>query len=93
MKTTPINQPDFEIRLDDQQSLDEVVACHPKFFHLERMDNGAWWMAIETASGELFHINLSAKNSQKTLVEGFAESQGDAGTHRCTLCPKEKPDV
>jgi hypothetical protein len=38
---------DYEIRCNDDGTLDEIVACRPAFFHLEQMDAGHWWLRID----------------------------------------------
>ena len=64
-----------EIRLDDDGKLDEVVVEHAKHVHLERMDQGAWWMRIELADGSAIVVNLAARRPGTTLVEGIAERE------------------
>jgi hypothetical protein len=37
---------DIEVRLDHEGGLDEVLA-RDAYVHLERMDEGAWWMVAQ----------------------------------------------
>jgi hypothetical protein len=53
-----------EIRLNKDGSLDEV--CAPGF-HLEQMDTGHWWMAIDDDTGSV-HVNLHSKGKIRANV-------------------------
>lgn len=50
-----------EIRLNEDGSLDEVVAAAPRSVHLEQMADDAWWLCIETSDGHEIHIDLWAE--------------------------------
>jgi len=77
--------PSFEIRNNEDESLDEIVACHPTFIHIEQMADNHWWMAIETAEGHRLHINFSSKADVKALVE-VDEPTKEAPPHHCNMC-------
>lgn len=63
----------FEERKDDDGSLDEVVARDVKTFHLERMSDEGWWMALYLKDGTTYHVNLVGNKGTK--VEGWVEKQ------------------
>jgi hypothetical protein len=46
-----------------------------KFFHIERMDEGAWWMRLDLVDGRAVVIHLVSKNQEKIPVEGFVEEE------------------
>lgn len=48
-------------------ALDEVFAQNCQF-HLEQMDSGHWWMAVE-CGGKRVHINLHSKRKIMANVE------------------------
>jgi len=78
-----------EIRKNDDATVDEVIACHPRFFHLEQMADDHWWMAVNTDVDQEIHINLSAKSPIKALVEVQPESPPSrVAPHHCVLCSK-----
>jgi len=58
----------YEIRLNEDGSLDEVVASNPKSYHLEQMDTGAWWMCIDMADGTAIHVNLWTRENRRILA-------------------------
>lgn len=59
-----------EARYDSDGNLDEVVADDVSSFHLESLDTGAWWIGLTHQDGTVTHINLYAKNSSRTIVQG-----------------------
>ena len=61
-----------EVRLNDDGTLDEVVA-HGAYFHLEQMGAGHWWMVV-TVGDRAVHINLS---SSRKIMASY-EVCGDA---------------
>lgn len=74
------------VRYDEDGKLDEVCVgnsatpCEPlpespiRFFHLERMDKGGWWMRLDLADGRAVVINIYAKNRpDRTIVEAMVE--------------------
>jgi len=48
-----------EVRLNDDKTLDEVVATRAHF-HLEQMDDNLWWLAVE-GCGERVVVWLQAR--------------------------------
>lgn len=38
--------PGFEVRLNEDGSIDEIVTSRPCTFHLEQLDDGQYWMAL-----------------------------------------------
>ena len=58
-----VAQTKIEIRLNDDGSLDEVVAGNA-WFHLEQLNDNLWWMAI-TKGGETVHVKLFARGKIK----------------------------
>lgn len=55
---------------NDEGGLDEVFIEEPVNFHLERMDNGAWWMQVGLKNGRAVVVWLSADDQEKTTVAG-----------------------
>lgn len=47
-----------EARYNGDQ-LDEVVSGALTSFHLEQLDTGVWWMALEHPDGTVDHVTLS----------------------------------
>lgn len=44
--------------------VDEIVCKSPGFFHLEQMDDGHWWMALDSEDRKSnIHINLSTRRN------------------------------
>jgi hypothetical protein len=66
----------YDIRLDDDNMLDEVVVRKPRFVHLERLDRGLWWLGITMQDGTVLHVDLSARRPQQTIIEGVVEVEG-----------------
>ena len=64
----------YEIRLNEDGSLDEAVASKPTYFHLEQMDTGAWWIGVEMEDGTLIHINLWTQHGRR--IKALAEVEG-----------------
>ena len=67
--------PKGEIRLDDVGGLDDLVAEGVKFFHLERMDEGAWWMQLHLADGSSIVVWLTTARPASTKITGRAERE------------------
>jgi hypothetical protein len=59
-----------EIRNDNKGNLDEFIAkgCD---VHVERMNNGHWWMGVDMPDGSLWHLNFSTRRN--TEISCFAE--------------------
>lgn len=62
-----------EVRLNSDNTIDEIVASDVKSFHLEQMDTGFWWMAIERKDGQRLTINLF--NKRNATITCSAESE------------------
>ena len=60
-----------EIRLDAHGELDEVVADRCSV-HLERMDEGFWWMKVYLEDGTAIEVNLASNRPQRTVVHATA---------------------
>lgn len=69
--SAPEHAPRDEIRLDTNGELDEVVADRCSF-HLERMDDGHWWMAIYLEDGSSIVVDLASNRPQSTAVHAMA---------------------
>jgi hypothetical protein len=71
--SAPSLSPGHEIRLNEDGTLDEV--CAWGFVHLEQMDDGHWWLGIDTIDGQLLHVNLWARGKIQALaeVEGYSD--------------------
>ena len=65
-----------EARHNDDGTLDEVVSDDVKFFHLEQMDEGAWWIGLDHNDGSFTHIWLRSNNQSKTKVHASCEMDG-----------------
>lgn len=66
--------PEGEIRLNEDGTLDEVVAADC-FVHLEQMDEGLWWMRIALPDGSAIVVNLYSKRLSTTKVLARAERE------------------
>jgi hypothetical protein len=67
----------YEIRLNEDGSLDEVVASKPKHFHLEQMDTGAWWIGVDMEDGT--HIRIDLWTQRNARIKARAEVEGGPG--------------
>lgn len=61
----------FEIRKNDDDTLDEVWFKRAEFVHLEQMDDGHWWLRVDMADGQAVVVNLWTKRNARINV--FAE--------------------
>jgi hypothetical protein len=68
-----LSEATFEIRPDPRGELDEVVAHNVASFHLERMNEGHWWMRLDFPDGRSLDINLSTRQPGRTKIDGTAE--------------------
>ena len=59
----------YEIRLNDDESLDEVVVHEPLFVHLEQMSDDSWWLGIDLKNGKVININLWSKRKIRARAE------------------------
>lgn len=73
--TLPVSN--LEIRYNANGTLDEVVADHPKHFHLEQMSNWHWWMRIEMENGEAVTVDLATSSKSRAHVK--QSWRGDKG--------------
>jgi hypothetical protein len=87
-RVVAVERPRFEVRNDERGELDEVVACRPAFFYLERMDRGSWWMSVEVAGGDVFHVDLVTVRAGK--VHGRVSLADRRQKHACSLCRPKK---
>ncbi len=58
---------DLEVRLNDDQSLDEIVGAG--VFHLEQMDDNHWWLRLADGSGKVVTVHLFARGAIKARHE------------------------
>lgn len=65
----------FEIRNNDDGSLDEIVA-HACDLHLEQMADGHWWMGIQTHDGKSYHLNLHSRGKINANVMKDHDASG-----------------
>jgi hypothetical protein len=63
----------YEVGLDADGELDEVVVHVPRLVHLERMSMGDIWIGITLADGRTVHVDLSTKNGAH--IRGVAEER------------------
>ena len=56
-----------EIRLNDDKSLDEIIAQNA-VFHLEKLDDNVWWISVESG-GKQVDVWLRAKGKIKARFE------------------------
>ncbi|WIC40285.1 hypothetical protein SEA_HOLLIDAY_91 [Gordonia phage Holliday] len=49
--------------------LDEIVAHNVKCIHFEQMGDAQFWMSLELANGEHWHVNFGANNPR---VKGYS---------------------
>jgi hypothetical protein len=66
--------PAVEVRNDDTGALDEIVASHPRFIHIERMDGHHWFLGITDRDGADWRFGFGAKKG-RSLVE-FTRQEG-----------------
>jgi hypothetical protein len=52
---------DLEVRLNDDETLDEVV-CDGAFVHLEQMDTNLWWLVV-TKGKKSVNVWLQSKST------------------------------
>ena len=63
-----------ELRYNDNGTLDEAIiyingVC---VYHLEQMDDGYWWMGLESDKGQV-HINLATKKKAHIVADVIDE--------------------
>lgn len=57
----------IEVRLNHDNTLDEIVANGARF-HLEQMDNNRWWLVVEN-DGHSVNVWLSARGKITAYFE------------------------
>jgi len=67
-----------EIRLNEDGSLDEVVADDVAFFHLEQMSDGHWWLSVDLDDGSQIHVDIYSR-SGRAAVDARAERHAAPG--------------
>jgi len=67
-------KPEWEIRSDREGNFDEVVAEDAQFVHLERMDQGRFWLGITLQDGSRITANLYINNGTLQLSAEIEES-------------------
>lgn len=56
-----------QARYDDDAQLDEVVADDVATFHLEKMNDGAFWIGLEHTDGSMTHISIFSRSGRAAL--------------------------
>lgn len=51
----------FEIRRNDDGTIDEIVADEIASMHVEQMSAGHWWIGLTLRDGREWHLNLFSK--------------------------------
>ena len=59
------------IRNDDRGQLDEIWSEDVASVHLERMDEGAWFLLIEHPDGQRTAVSLASRKSSVTKVDAI----------------------
>jgi len=75
-KTKAMVQPDYEIRTNDDETLDEVVATNAKSVHLEQMSRNQWWMGIQTKGDKHITVWFTTRG-RGAKIHAFAELDGN----------------
>lgn len=63
----------YEVRLNADRTIDEIVAENVEMFHLEQMDDGCWWIGLNSRGGQMMRIHLF--NKRKAAIACNAESE------------------
>jgi hypothetical protein len=67
----------YEIRLNEDGSLDAVVAASPKHFHLEQIARDAWWICVDMPDGTQINVKAVARRQA-----GQGAGRGESVTER-----------
>lgn len=67
-----------EIRLRPNGKLDEVIVHSPSEFHLERKDDGLWWLRIYTKDDADVVMWFETKNDPTVEIDGAPTTKGGA---------------
>lgn len=63
-----------EVRLNDDNSVDEVVTGRIEGVHLEQMSEGSWWMGLSGKDGRRMVVNFQRKGKAIVVT---VEDDGD----------------
>lgn len=77
--------PSYEIRLNDDGSLDEVVACHPQSLEFRPLNKHSWQITLISKENHVVTINFGTQRIVKTFTNIENEPASKQG-HRCILC-------
>lgn len=67
-----IVHPSPRVRLDEGGMLDDFCAKDVKLVHFEAMDEADWWLSVEMADGQVWHLNFGARNPR---AKGYARAE------------------
>jgi hypothetical protein len=59
----------YEVRRNEDGTVDEIVSENVKFLHVEQMDNGHWWVGITLKNKKRLMLNFTSKRKIKASVE------------------------
>jgi hypothetical protein len=66
-------KPEWEFRKDGDGNVDEIIAEDVQIVHLERMDNGHWWLGITLQDGS--RITSSLISDLNTRIHCLAHKE------------------
>ena len=66
-------KPEWEFRKDGDVNVDEIIAEDVQIVHLERMDNGHWWLGITLQDGS--RITSSLISDLNTRIHCLAHKE------------------
>ncbi len=75
-KALPVEAP-FEVRLNDDETIDEIVADNVHF-HLEQMDNGHWWIGLTPKIDHENRLLINLGTKRNAEIRCVAESENGA---------------
>lgn len=64
----------FEVRLNDDKSIDEIVASNVHF-HLEQMDDGHWWIGLTPVAKPENRLLINLSTRRNAAIRCVAESE------------------
>jgi hypothetical protein len=59
----------YEVRRNEDGTVDEIVSENVKFLHVEQMDNGHWWIGITLKNKKRLMLNFTSGRKIKASVE------------------------
>jgi hypothetical protein len=59
----------YEVRRNEDGTVDEIVSGNIEFLHVEQMDNGHWWIGITLKNKKRLMLNFTSKRKIKASVE------------------------